>query len=159
MESTTYLKNLKVAPKKLRFYLPVIKKMTPAQAAEMLYYEPNKPARTFYQAIKSAISNAKSYLKVNEDLLQFKLLTVEEGIKLKRYNPGARGTAKPYVKRFAHIKIVLGASQPVIVDQPKSKVKKDEKAEAASDAEVAKEPAAKKPAARRRQTKVTKSKE
>lgn len=119
MESKTYIKNLKISPKKLRFLLPAIKKLTPVQALPHLMYTPKKGARLFYTAIKSAINNAKNTLKINEDLLKFKLLTVEEGQKLKRFKPGGRGVAKIILRRFSHIKIILEA--PTLLKKPVEK--------------------------------------
>ncbi len=107
MESRAYIKNIKISPKKLRLILPEIKKLSPAEALERLFYTPKKSAKIFYKAIKSAVDNAKLTLKTAEKELKFKLLTVEEGRKLKRYQAGGRGTAKPIMKRYAHIKIVL----------------------------------------------------
>jgi len=106
-ESITYLKNIAIPPKKLRFYLKAIKKMSPKKAMESLFYGQQRATKVLYQALKSAINNAKQTLKVDEDLLKFKLFTIEEGLKLKRYLPGSRGTAKPIMKRKSHIKIVL----------------------------------------------------
>ncbi len=111
MESVTYLKNIKIAPKKLRLMIPQIKRLRPVQALSILLYTPKKPAKILYKAVHSALSNAKQTLKVSEDLLQFKVLSIDEGQKLKRFNPGSRGTAKPYTKKFSHIKIVLWLSQ------------------------------------------------
>jgi large subunit ribosomal protein L22 len=136
MESRAYIKNIKISPKKLRFLLPTIKKMTPAGSLDYLYYTPKKGAKFFYQAIKSAIDNGKQTMKINEDLLKFKLLTVEEGRKLKRYQPGGKGAAKPIRKEYSHIKVILmsDVKQPVIkntksvieekVTVEKSKIKK-----------------------------------
>ena len=120
MESTTYLKDIKIPPKKLRFFLPEIKKHKPAEALTYLLYAPNRSSRILYQAIHSAINNARNTLKVEDGLLKFKTLTVEEGHKIKRYRPGGRGTAKTFVKRFSHIKIVL-------VEDVKPTVKKEVK--------------------------------
>ncbi|MBI4009037.1 50S ribosomal protein L22 [Candidatus Roizmanbacteria bacterium] len=114
MESKTYLKNIKISAKKLRFLLSEIKKLKPIEALDYLLYTPNKSARVFYKSIKSAISNAKNVLKVNEDLLKFKFITVEEGRKLKRFRHGGRGTMKPIIKRFSHIKVILEAEQPKV---------------------------------------------
>jgi large subunit ribosomal protein L22 len=105
------MKNLRISPKKLRFLLQEIKKRKPVEVLDYLYYSPNKSAKVFYKAIKSAVANAKNTLKVDENLLQFKLLTVEEGQKLRRFRPGGRGTAKPFKRRFAHIKIILEAEK------------------------------------------------
>jgi len=119
MESTTYIKNIKTSPKKLRFLLPEIKKYQPAECLNYLFYNNKKVAKIFYQAIKSAINNAKNTLKVTDNLLKFKVLTIEEGQRLKRYRAGSRGSANPIKKRTAHIKITLIAN-----NSNKSKVDK-----------------------------------
>ncbi len=107
METRVYLKNLKISPKKLRLLLADIKKMKPVDALDYLLYSPKKAAKIFYKAIKSAITNAKNTLKAKDDLLKFKVLTVDEGQRLKRFHPGGRGTVKPITRRFSHIKIIL----------------------------------------------------
>lgn len=109
MENQTYIKNLKISPKKLRFLVPEIKKQDPATALDYLLYTRKKGAKIFYKAIHSALANARATLKVHDDMLKFKTLTVEEGIKMKRHRAGARGMARPYIKRCSHIKIVLTA--------------------------------------------------
>jgi large subunit ribosomal protein L22 len=86
---------------------------------------PKRGAKLFHKEIKSAISNAKTKLKTSDDLLRFKLLTVEQGSKLKRYRAGGRGTAKPFERKTAHIKIILISKKPVEkVIEPKKEVKK-----------------------------------
>lgn len=122
-ESTTYLKNISISPKKLRFYLGSVKKMSPVQALTVLFYGKQKATRILYQALKSAMANAKQTLKVDENLLKFKVFTVEEGQKLKRYKPGSRGSAKPILRRKSHIKIVLVAEE---INKPKLKQEKKE---------------------------------
>ncbi len=112
MEAKAYIKNIRISPKKLRFLLQEIKKAKPADVLHSLEYSPKKGAKIFYNAIKSALTNAKNNLKVDEESLVFKTLTVEEGRKLKRYRPGARGTAKPYGKRYSHIKVILKVQEP-----------------------------------------------
>jgi len=123
MESRTYLKNLRISPKKIRFLLPEIKKMKPAESLNYLYYGKEKAARILYKAIKSALANAKNTLKVEENLLKFKVLTIEEGQKLKRYRAGSRGSANAFKRRLSHIKIVL---EPV-VGHPLAKAERKEK--------------------------------
>ncbi len=107
MESLTYIKNLRMPPKKLRFYLDEIKKMTPNDSLKQLYYGKQRATRILYKAIKSAVANATTTLKTSADLLNFKVLTIEEGQTLKRYLPGSRGNAKPIKKHMSHIKIIL----------------------------------------------------
>ena len=121
MESKAYFINLPVSPKKVRFYLPAIKKRKPIDSLDYLYYERTDAAGILYKAIKSAISNARQLLKVDDNLLNFKLLTIEQGQKLKRYRPGSRGNAKPINRRMSHIKIILEAKND---EKAKLKVKK-----------------------------------
>lgn len=123
MESLTYLRNIKLTPKKMRMMLDTIKKLEPNKALDYLMYSPTKEAKIYYKAIHSAISNAKLTLKVNADVLQFKLFTIEEGRALRRYKAGARGSARPIKRRYSHIKIIL-------VENPAQKIetKKVEKA-------------------------------
>jgi len=70
-------------------------------------YENTDASEILYKAIKSALSSARQILKVEDNLLNFKLLSVEQGRKLKRYRPGSRGNAKPINRRMSHIKIIL----------------------------------------------------
>jgi len=126
MESLTYLKNIRLSPKKLRYYLKEIKNMGPAESLKKLFYGKQKATRIMYQAIKSAISNAKSSLKTESDLLDFKLLTIEEGQIFKRYRPGARGNVRPIKKRTSHIKIIL-AKKGMVNEAPIEKQTEEKK--------------------------------
>ena len=121
-----YFVNLKVSPKKARFYLSAIKKLGPAKSLEYLMYENTNASEILYKAIKSAISSARQILKVEDNLLNFKLLSVEQGQKLKRYKPGSRGNAKPINRRMSHIKITLVAKAGKKVE-PKTEVKSETK--------------------------------
>lgn len=107
MQSQTYIKNVKVTPKKLRMLADVVRRSDPQKAINYLFYTPKKSAQILYKALQSAVTNAKQTLKVGDDLLDFQSLIIEEGQKLKRYRAGGRGTASPYVRRYSHIKIVL----------------------------------------------------
>ncbi len=134
-EVTVYIKNVKITPKKLRFLVSDLKKQSPSQAMHTLYYTPKKGADFLRKAIGSALSNAKNTMNIDESLLQFKSVIVEEGIRLKRYRAGSKGMAKPFRRKYSHIKIILttgkneakqivpskdGAAQPA--EEPKAAV-------------------------------------
>lgn len=107
MEARAYIKYLKTSPKKLRFLVGEIKKMGPVKALDHLFYTHKRAAKFLYKAIKSALDNAEKVLKRDKNLFEFKLLTIEEGPRLKRFRAGGRGVAKPYKIKTAHIKIIL----------------------------------------------------
>jgi large subunit ribosomal protein L22 len=129
MEKTFYFKNLPISPKKLRFLLEELKKISPVSSLEYLEYLTKKGAKILKKAVKNAIDAAKSSLKINENELKFKTLAVDEGRKLKRYRPGGRGTVKPIVRRFAHLKIVLATKEDEIKQKEKPLVEKNKKKE------------------------------
>jgi len=108
MEAKASVTDVHSTPKKLRTLLMDIKKMTPVKAMDHLLYSPKKSANILYKVIKSAVDNAKATLQIDANLLEFKLLKVDQGHALRRYNPGSRGNAKPYRKQFSHINVVVG---------------------------------------------------
>lgn len=131
MEATAYIKNVAISPKKIRFLLKDVKRMPPAQALHHLRYTNKEPAKFLYKAIHSALTNAKNTLNASEDLLQFRVLTVEEGRKLKRFRPGGRGMAKPYVHKYSHIKVVIGMRETAAGKKALAKAAKPTKQEKA----------------------------
>ncbi|MCX6730266.1 MAG: hypothetical protein NTZ55_00265, partial [Candidatus Roizmanbacteria bacterium] len=82
------------------------------------------------------------------NLLEFKILKVDQGHALRRYNPGSRGNAKPYRKQFAHISVVVAPkSQPAVKSAQKAEVKTGESTEKSVEKKtlkVAKKPSLKK---------------
>jgi len=107
MEAKASVIDVHSTPKKLRTLLMDVKKMSPVKAMDHLMYSPKKSANILYKVIKSAVDNAKATLQIDPNLLEFKILKVDQGHALRRYNPGSRGNAKPYRKQFAHIIVVV----------------------------------------------------
>ena len=119
MEAKASVTDVHTTPKKLRILLTDIKKMSPVKAMDHLLYSPKKSANILYKVIKSAVDNAKATLQIDANLLEFKLLKVDQGHALRRYNPGSRGNAKPYRKQFSHIDVVVGLKQGKSVESVK----------------------------------------
>jgi large subunit ribosomal protein L22 len=144
MESLTYFKNLKSTPRKFRSVAHDVRKLTPVAAVSALEKQNKKAARGLAKVINSAITNAKQTLKVTEDMLEFKLFTIEEGQKLKRFRPGSRGMAKAFYRRFSHIKIILTAkeaekkAEPVAKPTKKAEEKIEKKAPVKAEAKAEK---------------------
>lgn len=141
MESKTYMKNLKVTPRKLRLAADMVRKQDPVSAVRILGEQTTKSAFILRKAIASAIANAKQTLKVTEDMLELRLLVIEEGVKLRRYQAGSRGMAQAFVRQSAHAKIVIGVKpgmEPKPAPAKKVEPKKEEKKESVKEAKVEK---------------------
>jgi large subunit ribosomal protein L22 len=107
MESTHILKNANVSLRKVRTFLPLIKKMQPTIAVQKLSFMPHSAARVLLSCIKSALASAELALKVPKNMLEFRALKADQGMTLKRFRAGSRGTALPIVRRMTHITVVL----------------------------------------------------
>lgn len=110
----------------MRMLRDLVFDMKPQEALAYLEYAPTKSARVYYKALHSAIANASNLLKVQADVLKFKLLTIEEGRRLKRYKAGSKGMAKPITREYCHVKIIL-IEDPTL--KSAKKVKKTDKNE------------------------------
>jgi len=82
-----------------------------AEALELLRVIPRKSARMIEKTLKSAIANATNNAKLAADVLVVKEAVANEGPRLKRFQPKARGSAGPIIKRLSHIRIVLTDGQ------------------------------------------------
>lgn len=122
MEIRANIKHIGISPKKIRFILDDVKKMKPVDALNVLLYSPKRGAKILLKAIKSAINNAKNNYKIDENLLRFKVLSVDSGHSLKRFRPGGRGTTKPFKRRMSHIKVIL-TTESVTKNKDKGELK------------------------------------
>lgn len=115
------------SPRKMREVVYLIKNQKPASAIERLPFTGKKAAEVLKKVIMTAIANAKQKGINPEDLI-FKEIQINEGPRLKRFQAGARGRAKPYKKRMSHIRVVL-ITLPKVDRQKSADVKKptDEK--------------------------------
>jgi large subunit ribosomal protein L22 len=106
----------------MREVVYLIKNLTPVVAIDRLPFTGKKAAIVLRKVILTAVANAKQQ-GVNPDELIFKEIQINEGPRLKRFQAGARGRAKPYKKRMSHIRVVL-TTKPVLKSlpvQPESK--------------------------------------
>lgn len=103
------LKNLRVAPKKVRQVTRLLKGMNFDQAEAHLRYMPQKSVPNLRKLLLSAAANAENNFNLSrQDLFVLKIL-VDPGPTLKRMMPRARGRGEPINKRTSHITIFLAS--------------------------------------------------
>src|SRR5690606_1307335 len=107
MEVQALTRNAHMSPKKMREVANTITGRKAADAVDLLTLIPRKSARLIVKTLKSAIANAEDNNNVSADALTVKYAIIEQGLVIKRFKAGARGTAKPRRKRMSHIRIVL----------------------------------------------------
>lgn len=103
------LKNLRVAPKKVRQVTRLLKGMDFDRAEAHLRYLPQKSVPNLRKLLLSAAANAENNFNLSrQDLFVLKIL-VDPGPTLKRMMERARGRGEPINKRTSHITIFLAS--------------------------------------------------
>lgn len=107
MEVQAILKNFRMSPQKVREVVRQVQGLPALQALAVLNVVPRKSARAVAKTLKSAIANAENNHGLKPDALVVKYAFAQTAGQFKRFQPKARGSAGPIIKRNSHIKIVL----------------------------------------------------
>jgi large subunit ribosomal protein L22 len=111
MEIQALTKYARMSPKKVREVANEIQGRSVPEATDLLTLIPRKSARLLAKTLKSAVANAENNHNLSADKLVVHRALVECGPVLKRFKAGAKGSAKPRVKRMSHLRIVLSDSK------------------------------------------------
>jgi large subunit ribosomal protein L22 len=103
---------MRVSPQKARLVLNLIKGRRVEEARNTLAFTKKRVAATVGKLLQSAIDNAnflsgEKGLDVDLDNLYVKAAVANDGPRLKRIRPAPMGRAYHYVRRIAHLEIVL----------------------------------------------------
>ncbi len=136
MQIKAVQKNVRHSPRKLREVVPLLKEMSPLEAYEKLPFVKKRAADPIRKTLGTALANAREQ-GLNDTDLEFNEVQINEGPMLKRWRAGARGMAKPYSRRWSHIRIILGVKDDTKIKKKKQvKGKKIETTKVKSKEEV-----------------------
>lgn len=107
MESRATAKYMRIAPRKVRLVVDMIRGRGVEQALGILEFTAKRAARLVAKTLKSAVANAESTQNVDVDALYVKRVYVDEGPVLKRFLPRAHGRATQVRKRTSHVTVVV----------------------------------------------------
>ncbi len=121
MQVTAQLKNLRIAPRKVRLISGLIKGLDVVAAKGQLDHIIKKSSRPISKLLDSALANAHNNFGLVKENLFIKDVAVDEGMKLKRFRPKGFGSTSPILKRTSRIKIVLEEKVPGLKATPAEK--------------------------------------
>lgn len=107
MEVKAQAKTVRIAPRKIRLIVDLIRGKDVAEATAILRLSNQKGARIVSKVLKSAVANATNNNNLNVEKLYVKKTYVDEGITMKRYLPRAHGSADQILKRTSHVTVVV----------------------------------------------------
>ncbi|MDC0392500.1 50S ribosomal protein L22 [Gammaproteobacteria bacterium] len=107
METRAYLKGTRLSPQKAGLVANAIRGKSVQDAMDFLIFNKQKGSAVIKKLLESAIANAENNNKADIDLLSVKSIIVNQGMRLKRMKPRARGRADRIIKPTCHIEIIL----------------------------------------------------
>lgn len=107
METRAYLKGTRLSPQKAGLVANAVRGKSVQDALDFLVFNKQKGSAVIKKLLESAIANAENNEKADIDLLVIKSIIVNQGMRLKRMKPRARGRADRLIKPTCHIEIIL----------------------------------------------------
>jgi len=111
MEAKAIVKTVRVAPRKARLVADLVRGKDVKEALAILMFTPRAASPIISKVLNSAIANAEHNLDLNVDDLFVKEIYVNEGVRLKRLLPRAKGQGDIIKKRTSHITVVVAEKE------------------------------------------------
>src|SRR5579864_6371028 len=99
MQVQAITRNVNMSAQKMREVVRQIQGLPALHAQAVLAIVPRKGARVVAKTLKSAIANAENNNKLRPESLRIKEAVAGAATTLKRFQPKARGSAGPILKR------------------------------------------------------------
>lgn len=107
MEARAYLRNARIAPRKVQIVLDMIRNKPVDVAMATLRNTPKSACEYLEKLLKSAVANAENNHNMDKDNLYVAECFVCPGPTMKRIRPRAQGRAFQVLKRTSHVTMVL----------------------------------------------------
>lgn len=133
MEVKASLRNLRIAPRKVRLVADLVRGKSVAEAKLQLSFNKKRASLPVLKLINSAVANADHNFNIDTDTLRIKSICVDQGPMLKRFMPRAFGRAAEIQKRMSHIRLVLEGDKAAGAAAKKTEKKAAAKKEDAHD--------------------------
>ena len=128
--ATAKLRYLRMAPRKVRLIIDVIRGMKAEEALLQLQFSKRHASLPVYKLLASAIANATHNANIDPATLVVKTAFVDGGPILYRSMPRAQGRATPLRKRTAHITLTVEGDVLEAKKAKEAPVEKEEKEKA-----------------------------
>ncbi len=107
MEAKALAKHIRIAPRKVRIVMDLIRGKNVGEAFAILKHVPKVGSEVLEKVLKSAVANAEHNYDMNADNLYIAEAYVDQGPTLKRIHPRSRGQAFKILKRTSHVSIIV----------------------------------------------------
>ena len=106
MEAKAIARYVRIAPRKLRIVIDLIRGKSVGEAFAILKHTP-KVGSVIEKVLRSAVANAEHNNDMNVDNLIVSSCFVDQGPTMKRIHPRSRGQAFKILKRSSHVTVAV----------------------------------------------------
>lgn len=110
-EARAILREARMSAQKARLVANQIRGLSVEKAMNVLTFSPKKAALMIKKLLESAIANAEHNEGMDIDELSIQRIFVDEGARLKRMAPRAKGRSNRIIKQSCHITVVVAATK------------------------------------------------
>ncbi|AMA74421.1 MULTISPECIES: 50S ribosomal protein L22 [Aneurinibacillus] len=107
MEAKAVARYVRIAPRKMRLVVDLIRGKEVGEAIAILKHTPKAASPVIEKVLMSAVANAEHNLNMDSNNLVISKIFVDEGPTLKRFRPRAMGRASRINKRTSHVTVIL----------------------------------------------------
>jgi large subunit ribosomal protein L22 len=107
MEVKAHAKYIRIAPRKVKLVIDLIRGKQVGEAISILRHTPKSASPIVEKLLNSAIANAENNHSLDVNTLVVAQVYANEGPTMKRFRPRAMGRASRINKRTSHITVVL----------------------------------------------------
>ena len=107
MEVNATAKYIRIAPRKLRIVMNLIRGKNVSDAFAILKFTPKVGSEVVEKGLRSAVANAEHNNDMNVDNLIVSSCYVNQGPTLKRIHPRSRGQAFKILKHSSHVTVCV----------------------------------------------------
>lgn len=107
MEAKAQARYVRIAPRKVRVVMDLIRGKKLDEALTILRFTPKSASKILEKVVQSAAANAQNNHDMNRDALYIDKCYVDQGPTLKRFRPRAQGRAAMIHKKTSHITVIL----------------------------------------------------
>ncbi|AIY04010.1 MULTISPECIES: 50S ribosomal protein L22 [Terrabacteria group] len=107
MQAKAVARTVRIAPRKVRLVVDLIRGKQIGEAVAILNHTPKAASVVVEKLLKSAAANAEHNYEMDLNDLVISEVFVDEGPTLKRFRPRAMGRASAINKRTSHITLVV----------------------------------------------------
>jgi large subunit ribosomal protein L22 len=107
MEARAQARFIRIAPRKARAVVDLVRRKDVDEALGILRYTPNRAAQIVAKVVQSAAANAENNFDLRRARLYVDQVFVDEGPVFKRVRPRARGRRYLIRKPTSHITVVV----------------------------------------------------